>query len=124
MATCDWVIISDYVIESKDDKLSLLGIFDIIRSPTVPVLYAQLVVATRFSGNPNETIVATVELVSTTTSKTVVSAKGTTTLGNLGFGFVACPFFGTRFLHYGVYAVNIVVNGSIVKTASLVLTQP
>jgi hypothetical protein len=123
MATCEWVILSDYAIEANDNKLSIIGMFENIRVAQLPGGVPQFVVAIRLSGDPNEKVSLSVAIESTTSAKVLETQKATVTLTPAGMRHVTAVFQGLSFAEYGVYAVKVFLNDMLARTGSLIVDR-
>lgn len=121
MIDCDWVIVCDNAFSDQAGKPNLIGIFDIIRVPSVPARYAHIVVAVRLSGNPNERARITVEIVSP--SGPTASADGEAFLSHTGTAHAYIGFPGVRLPDFGVYNVRVLIGGTVKNRTTFVVDR-
>jgi hypothetical protein len=122
----------DYATVSTDGKLSIMGIFDVINTPQVPAVHAQMFLAFQLAFDYTEIgrdFTAEIQIVDED-GKQIWGVKAAGTVqsppAKPGQRRTAGQIFaiqGLRFEKFGTYDVNIFANGQLAKRVQLALNQ-
>jgi hypothetical protein len=119
----NFVIVCDSTIVEKDtNNLSLIGIFDSVHAPKVPMIHSKFCVVTNFEGDTGQhkhKIIIKKE-----TGEEVVKLEGPINFGDEGKAQHIGRFFGTRFPVLGRYIVEIYLDDEIQPLNSSIKLTP
>lgn len=112
MATINWAFLCDYAVIDISGKISILGIFEHIRSPHVPIRWNQLFLATQFDLGLNANV-HTAAVLSDPSGNEIVRTVGgySTTSGDYPYSFVTYSFYAIDLKEFGEYRVELFVEG-------------
>lgn len=122
MADCDWIILCDYAFQATHGKLGLIGIFDMMFAPAVPITYPRVFIGFSIIGEPGEKGDAKLEIIGPT-GQVVSSAKASFTLPDVGSAFGGLEVQGLPLTEFGRYAVQIDLGETVPKVAWFTLVQ-
>jgi hypothetical protein len=123
MAECDWSILCDYAFLDSGNKQCLIGAFDRIYAPTVPILLPKASVALKILGDPGERVRFRIEIIRPVGTQ-LLGADGNTLIADSGTADVQFNLVNTGLPDYGVYSVNIYVNGELSRAITFQVTTP
>lgn len=122
-----FALLVEHVTESRDGKLSLIGIFDEIQSESVPVLFPRIFAAVRLLARVSEGTEHTVQLVIVDEDGHEVISKSPPFPVRLVPRGPAAPIsaeivaelVGVKFSRFGDYEFNVFVDGESAPLASV-----
>jgi hypothetical protein len=124
MAECDWAILCDYAFLDVNRKMCLIGTFDRIFASAVPGGLHQAAIAMKLLGDANETANFRLEILRPNQSGQLITAQGSTVLGDSGTADVQFNIAGLPLPDYGVYSINVYVDEGAPRTVSFQVMKP
>jgi hypothetical protein len=122
MADCDWVILCDYAFPAAQGKLCMVGVFDLMFTPSPPHTHPRAFIAFSIIGEPGEHGEAKLEIIGPS-GQVIVDAKVGFTLPDLGSAFGALEVQNLVLPECGRYAIQIDLKESLPKQAWFTLQQ-
>lgn len=123
MAECDWAILCDYAFLDIGKKLCMIGAFERVLANTVPTALHQSALALKILGNPEENIRFRIE-VCRPNGGSLAAVEGAVVLApDASSANVQLNFAGLALPDWGIYSVNVHVNGDLSRTASFSVVQ-
>lgn len=126
-----FALLADFVNETKEGKANIIGEFDRIHSPTVPVVHPFLSIAARFEAHISEGTDHEVQiglydedgkeilpLSPPIPLKFVAIGRGKPLRGN-----IIAQLSGVNFPHYGDYAFHLLVDGRHMASVPFTVAQ-
>jgi hypothetical protein len=123
MADCDWAILCDYAFLDSSRKQCLIGAFDRIFTPSVPSLIPRASVAVKILGNPDEQVSFRMEIIRPTGTQ-LLSAEGSALIAESGNADVQFNLVNTAVPDFGMYSINIYVNGELSRPITFQVMLP
>jgi hypothetical protein len=123
MAECDWAILCDYAFLDLNRKMCLIGAFDRVFAASVPAGVPQAAVAMKILGDPGENVAFRLEVMRPSSGQ-LITAQGSTTVGDSGTADVQFNIVGLPLPDYGVYSINVYVNNALSRTVSFQVMRP
>ena len=84
MAECDWIILCDYAFPDMRGKLCLIGAFDVIFAPNVPVKHERAAIGFSIVGEPGERVQMKLDIIGPTGQVVMKAPPQTFTLPDSG----------------------------------------
>lgn len=122
MSDCEWVILCDYAFPAMHGKLCMIGIFDMMFTPVLPVTYPRVFIGFSLIGEPGEKGEAKLEIIGPT-GQIVSSAKVSFTLPDIGSAFGGLEIQNLVLPEFGRYAIQIDLGESLPKQAWFTLME-
>jgi hypothetical protein len=122
MADCDWVILCDYAFPAMHGKLCLVGVFDLMFTPSPPHTHPRAFIAFSIVGEPGEKGEADLKIIGPS-AQVIVAGKVGFTLPDLGSAFAAFEVQNLVLPEFGRYAIEIDFKESIPKQAWFTLQK-
>lgn len=121
MAECDWAILCDYAFLDSNKKQCVIGAFDRIIAPNVPVVLPRASVAVKILGNPHENVRFRLEVIRPSGTR-LLGADGNALIAESGTADVQFNLVNTSLPDHGVYSINIYVNDELSKPVTFQVT--
>ena len=109
--TSNLIAIAEYVIQAKDDKMSVLGIFDNVSGPQYPATQLKMSLAVTFLGEPGTTQKVQLRVLGPN-NKEVLAVPRTFNVSKNGRANVVINFEGFTFEGPGQYKFVFEQNGA------------
>jgi hypothetical protein len=122
MADCDWIVLCDYAFQAMHGKVCLIGIFDNIFTPTVPITHPRAAIGFSIIGEPGETGDVKLEVIGPT-GQIVTETSARFTLPDDGTARAFLEIVGLTLPEFGRYAIQIDLGESIPKQAWFTLKR-
>lgn len=122
MAECDWIILSDYAFQAMHGKLCMIGVFDMIFAPNIPVGHPRIAIGFTMTGEPGESGDVKLEIISPT-GKVIARARARFALPDTGSAHANFEIQNLVLSDFGRYAVQVDLGEGIPKVAWFTLKQ-
>jgi hypothetical protein len=109
MPDIEWSLLCEYCLLDVTGKLSMLGIFDQLVTPQLPVQQPTLFVVTRWRSEPNQTYMAETRLWTPTEQLLQTTGQVAVAPNALGHNLTINQFVGLTFDREGQYLVELLV---------------
>jgi len=115
----DWIILCDSAYTDAEGKPCLIGVFDALKSASVPATHPRMFVAFRLTGDPNERAEITLELVEPG-GTVIATVQGNAVLSPTGTAHTFIRFDQFPIRHFGIYEVRASIGGRVSKRITFV----
>jgi len=123
MATIDWVFLCDYAFVDAAGKASIIGVFENVNAPTLPIHFPQMYVALGMKLGPGDNLELS-SVLSSPTGKEVARINPQRIVfppnaPSGGKAFFAFGFYGAQISETGEHHIEIFVNGNCIHSIPL-----
>ena len=115
MPEVEWSLLCEYCLIDAAGKLSILGIFDHVVAPQVPVHQPVLFVVTRWRSQPNQQFVAETRLWTPTEQLLQTTGPVQVAPNHFGQNMTINQFLGLTFEREGQYLVELLAEGDTAR---------
>lgn len=123
MADCDWAILCDHGFQDLERKTCLIGIFDRIKTPSVPALIPRACFVAYVLGTPGEECRFRIEL-AREAGAPLFTVDGNFIIPDSGSHNLFANLVGFVIPEYGSYSFNVYLNEFLSKAVTLVVETP
>ena len=115
MPDVEWSLLCDYCLIDQAGKLSLLGIFDRIATPSLPVQHPLLFVVTRWRTQPHQSFVAETRIWTPTEQLLLTTGPVQVAANPSGQNLTINQFRGLTLDREGQYLVELLAEGETAR---------
>lgn len=122
MADIDWAVMCDYAFQDSSRKTCLIGIFDRVFAPAVPVALTRASLAVKVIGEPKENARVRIEIVRPT-GGVLTTLQADVELGDNGASEIQASIEGLPLPDWGLYAINFYIGDGPPKTIGITVSK-
>jgi len=121
--SCNLLLTCDQTILSKDNKISLIGIFDQIFLPEIPGSHSKLSLVGIISGEPFSDQILTITLKDPKNQSVYPDQNLSVNLGTTGKSNLVAEFINLPIKYFGTYVFSLYVGKILLGSTTLTASQ-